>query len=356
MLGRVKIENMDVKFRLPAGSDDSALQVPKEMPRDILVPNRIVAQDLSQHSAMESGFGVVWDSTIRGPLGEDVVCPTSSNMPAVHGKFAEARRSIADKLRPALESFPHPPTDTSGKPKPIRNDIVDGGGRVDFSISIPESPVNGSKRYVQDAEVARAIALHQVAEEAKPGFIHDMVEIAKAGGGEFSAGTEADGYPFAVKSEESAQRKVEDRVKLKDTDTEFPSYVREMGDMLRGTIIVSNYDEMAEAARKLCEIANEKGWAVVIENKFEGETKGGYVGLHFNIGYRVSHGDDELMISTEMQIHTKRNLEVKENLSHAIYEATRVQGADAELKTRGDDATVIIFCAAMTADLQENNG
>jgi hypothetical protein len=128
-----------------------------------------------------------------------------------------------------------------------------------------------------------------------------------------------------------------------------------MGDMLRGTIVVEDYDGMVAAAQKLGEIAREKGWAVSIENKFEGEAKGPYVGLHFNIGYQTPHG----MISTEMQIHTRRNLEVKE-MDHKIYEVRRtLNGTPEEKKVAGQplvDGATIFYCAAMTADLQMGNG
>jgi hypothetical protein len=200
---------------------------------------------------------------------------------------------------------------------------------VVFPIAIEAGEGSSPKRFVQDAEFARAVALHQVAEEAKSSFIEAMEGIAGAGGGVFSAGTQEEGYPFAVKSEESAQRKVEDRVREDIVEASvnsgeaFPSYVENMGDMLRGTIVVDDYGGMVAAARKLGEEANGKGWAVSIENKFSGEAKGGYVGLHFNIGYQTPHG----MISTEMQIHTKRNLEVKEKLSHCHLRSNACSGS-----------------------------
>ncbi|MDR2200510.1 MAG: hypothetical protein LBN94_00120 [Puniceicoccales bacterium] len=195
-----------------------------------------------------------------------------------------------------------------------------------------------------------------MAEEAKSGFIHDMEDIAAAGGGCFSAGSKEEDYPYAVKSEESTQRKVENRVEMRKVQTlitddlSFPSYVENMGDMLRGTIVVNDYDQMVVAVQKLGEKAREKVWSVGIENKFAGEPKGGYVGLHFNIGYPTNYG----MISTEMQIHTKRNLEVKER-DHKIYEIKRTtDGSTSEGKEmiqQLTNAATIFYCASMTADL-----
>ncbi|MDR2724106.1 MAG: hypothetical protein LBB25_02785 [Holosporaceae bacterium] len=102
---------------------------------------------------------------------------------------------------------------------------------------------------------------------------------------------------------------------------------------------------MQEAVVRLGEIAREKEWKVEIENKF-GDQKKGYVGLHFNIGYQTPEG----MIVTEVQIHTKRNLEVKEALAHPIYEQVRVS-RDQSVIDQGNNANTILFAAAMIADL-----
>ncbi|MDR2724107.1 MAG: hypothetical protein LBB25_02790 [Holosporaceae bacterium] len=227
-------------------------------------PQQQAIDDL-KNNASSLSTNIEWD----GQIG-NTPCPFSHAMDVVERIHCQAKAEIAQKLKVALATIPKV-ADGEKLRNDIRQEYVETYNpdrlpsaddphpetlhkeKILYSFSAPNSlPVKSdlsdlsretpSKiNYAKDAEYARVLALHQVAEAVKSSFIDDMKTIAGSTGC-FSAGTEEDGYQWAVKGEGSAQRKVEarieDRAEIVNQDSEIESYVAEMGDMLRGTIVV----------------------------------------------------------------------------------------------------------------------
>ncbi|HKX29540.1 MAG TPA: hypothetical protein VJ302_17755 [Blastocatellia bacterium] len=147
------------------------------------------------------------------------------------------------------------------------------------------------------------------ARKAEPRVTSDITRLAKGTGGKM------EGLEFRLKSEESLARK------LKDTP---PNGIR---DALRYTIIFDNENLSVNTNRVLDALEREGYEKLKVKNTFRPNER--YQGI--NTSFRSPEGQ-----VFELQMHTPESFNVKQNLTHEVYEELRLLPEDspraAELK------------------------
>lgn len=176
----------------------------------------------------------------------------------------------------------------------------------------PDAGFMSDKEY-QQAYVNVAHILKS-AREKEPKITADLKSIE---------GVKLDGLENRLKTEESAitkikREKIEDKTKENWTDEEI---VGEMWDLVRYTQ-VAEADDLAEKAGKTLDELKSKGYKVhVIKNFWLPEVNHNGKVAYRGVNVKLISPDGQKM---ELQFNTPKNLDIKYNKMHAVYEKQRV--------------------------------
>lgn len=130
---------------------------------------------------------------------------------------------------------------------------------------------------------------------------------------------------FVMKSEASLKTKLHSMASWSGKPAEECAPL--VNDMLRGSIIAHDPESLKQSINHLSTLAKKEGWDVTFNNKFEGNSPSGYVGVNSKLMLSFQKEGVKQSMMCEVQFHLSQVFDgtkaCPKELSHSIYEVTR---------------------------------
>lgn len=167
---------------------------------------------------------------------------------------------------------------------------------------------------------ASADELLQDAQAAEPILRSVVGASARVAGGEANFGP---GGKFALKSPESLQRKVRERIETRQQGEAV--VVKGISDAVRGSVLVDTPEQLKKASEAIRAAVEKAGGKIFVDNKFKTPHEFGYGAVHADL--LLPAGDSGRMIRAEVQLHLRAvndgTMQSVKESSHKFYELLR---------------------------------
>ena len=220
--------------------------------------------------------------------------------------LTKVARAIGDKLK---ESGPGEATGTDTAETQPRQKKVEGLGETEDSSGEVKKPVQSSKKPPAPPETAQQAAdrLLKKASEAEKNVTPDLKKLADANGAKM------EGLDYRLKTKESLTRKIANDARENNaTPTEA---AQNINDTLRYTMVLDK-KSLATGANGVMKSLEDAGYTKIqVKNTF----KPGAVYKGVNTTFESPQGQ-----KFELQFHTPESFDMKQNVTHGLYEKARL--------------------------------
>jgi peptidoglycan hydrolase-like protein with peptidoglycan-binding domain len=219
--------------------------------------------------------------------------------------LAKVARAIGNKLK---ESGPGEAETDTAETQP-RQKKVEGLGETEDSSGEFKKPVQSSKKPPAPPETAQQAAdrLLKKASEAEKSVTPDLKKLADANGAKM------EGLDYRLKTKESLTRKIaNDALENNTTPTEA---AQNINDTFRYTMVLDK-KSLATGANGVMKSLEDAGYTKIqVKNTF----KPGAVYKGVNTTFESPQGQ-----KFELQFHTPESFDMKQNVTHGLYEKARL--------------------------------
>lgn len=198
----------------------------------------------------------------------------------------------------------------------LRRDVV--AARQKIADILGDVGDTEDPKFANHAESADEVL--QDAQAAEPLLRSVVGASAQAAGGEANFGP---GGKFALKSPESLQRKVRERIETRQQGE--AAVVKGISDAVRGSVLVDTHEQLKKASEAIRAAVEKAGGKIFVDNKFKTPHEFGYGAVHADL--LLPAGDSGRMIRAEVQLHLRAvndgTMQSVKESSHKFYELLR---------------------------------
>jgi peptidoglycan hydrolase-like protein with peptidoglycan-binding domain len=219
--------------------------------------------------------------------------------------LAKVARAIGNKLK---ESGPGEAETDTAETQP-RQKKVEGLGETEDSSGEFKKPVQSSKKPPAPPETAQQAAdrLLKKASEAEKSVTPDLKKLADANGAKM------EGLDYRLKTKESLTRKIANDAL--ENNTTLTEAAQNINDTLRYTMVLDK-KSLATGANGVMKSLEDAGYTKIqVKNTF----KPGAVYKGVNTTFESPQGQ-----KFELQFHTPESFDMKQNVTHGLYEKARL--------------------------------